>query len=79
MKSLKKITIIALFLILSFSLFAEDYTVQKGDTYYSISKKYNITLQELYDANGIEAGAVLKIGQVLKIPKKEVYASNCMK
>lgn len=70
MKSLKKITIIALFLILSFSLFAEDYTVQKGDTYYSISKKYNITLQELYDANGIEAGAVLKIGQVLKIPGK---------
>ena len=70
MKSLKKISIIALFLILSFSLFAEDYTVQKGDTYYSISKKYNITLQELYDANGIEAGAVLKIGQVLKIPGK---------
>ena len=70
MKSLKKITIIALFLILSFSLFAEDYTVQKGDTYYSISKKYNISLQELYDANGIEAGAVLKIGQVLKIPGK---------
>ena len=70
MKSLKKISIIALFLILSFSLFAEDYTVQKGDTYYSISKKYNITLQELYDANGIEAGAVLKVGQVLKIPGK---------
>ena len=70
MNSAKKIILVLILSIISFSLFAEDYTVQKGDTYYSISKKYNITLQELYDANGIEAGAVLKIGQVLKIPGK---------
>ena len=70
MNSAKKIILVLILSIISFSLFAEDYTVQKGDTYYSISKKYNITLQELYDANGIEAGAVLKVGQVLKIPGK---------
>ena len=70
MKAFKKICVLSIFLTLTLSIFAENYTVQKGDTYYSISKKYNITLQELYSANGIDENDVLKVGQVLKIPGK---------
>lgn len=70
MKAFKKICVLSIFLTLTLSIFAEVYTVQKGDTYYSISKKYNITLQELYSANGIDETDVLKVGQVLKIPGK---------
>ena len=70
MKAFKKICVLLIFLTLSLSIFAQDYTVQKGDTYYSISKKYNISLQELYSANGINENDVLKVGQVLKIPVK---------
>lgn len=70
MKAFKKICVLSIFLTLSLSIFAQDYTVQKGDTYYSISKKYNISLQELYSANGINENDVLKVGQVLKIPVK---------
>ena len=70
MKAFKKICVLFIFLTLSLSIFAQDYTVQKGDTYYSISKKYNISLQELYSANGINENDVLKVGQVLKIPVK---------
>ena len=76
MSKFRKNVAVLIFCVLAFSLFAENYTVQKGDTYYSISKKYNITLQELYSANGIESTDVLKVGQVLKIPGKSSDQTN---
>ena len=45
MSKFRKNVAVLIFCLLAFSLFAENYTVQKGDTYYSISKKYNISLQ----------------------------------
>jgi len=42
------------------------YTVVKGDTLYSISKKYNITVKELQDMNGLRDNA-LSIGQELLV------------
>lgn len=42
------------------------YTVVKGDTLYSISRKYNITVKELQDMNGLRDNA-LSIGQELMI------------
>lgn len=42
------------------------YTVAKGDTLYSISKKYNITVKELQNINGLNNTA-LDIGQVLVV------------
>ncbi|WP_111309031.1 glucosaminidase domain-containing protein [Confluentibacter sediminis] len=42
------------------------YTVIKGDTLYSISKKYNMTVKELQDINGLKDNA-LSIGQELLI------------
>ncbi|RLD29629.1 MAG: N-acetylmuramidase [Bacteroidetes bacterium] len=42
--------------------------VIKGDTLYSISKKYNITVKRLQHINGLK-GTTLQIGQVLQLPK----------
>ena len=51
-------------------LFAElAHTVQKGETLYSISKKYSTTVQSIADANKID-GTDIKIGQKLVIPEK---------
>ena len=79
MSKFRKNVAVLIFCLLAFSLFAENYTVQKGDTYYSISKKYNISLQELYSANGIDENDVLKVGQVLKIPGKSTAENTSEK
>jgi membrane-bound lytic murein transglycosylase D len=47
----------------------EYYTVEKGDTFYSIAKKLNVNPQKLADYNNIQNMNRLSIGQKLKIPK----------
>ncbi|MCB0427590.1 MAG: glucosaminidase domain-containing protein [Mangrovimonas sp.] len=44
----------------------ETYTVVKGDTLYSISRRYNLTVKELQELNSLSDTAI-SIGQVLKI------------
>lgn len=43
------------------------YIVVKGDNLYSIAKRYNITQNELMEANNLSSN-LLSIGQILKIP-----------
>ena len=43
------------------------YTVQKGDSLYSIAKKFNTTVSALQDTNNLST-SVLSIGQKLIIP-----------
>jgi flagellum-specific peptidoglycan hydrolase FlgJ len=45
---------------------ANEYRVVQGDTMYSISKKHNITVDQLMQLNGLTSNA-LSIGQVLKV------------
>lgn len=45
----------------------EAYTVQRGDTLYSISRKYGITIDQLCNLNGISREGVLSVGQKLKL------------
>lgn len=47
------------------------YTVKKGDSLWSIAKKYNTTVEQLKAANNLTSN-LLNIGQVLKIPQTEV-------
>lgn len=46
----------------------ESYTVKAGDTLYSIAKRSGITVDKLRFLNDLDASAVLKTGQRLKIP-----------
>lgn len=51
----------------------EEYIVKKGDTLYSISKKYNISIDELKRINNLISNT-LSIGQILKL--KETNNDN---
>lgn len=65
----KHITVcFALFLLASFCFAETKYVVKKGDTLYSISKQYKITLNQLRDANKLKESDVIKVGQTLIIP-----------
>ena len=46
------------------------YKVQKSEGYYAISKKFDVTIKEIVDANPMQGG--LKLGQELKIPTGNV-------
>lgn len=46
------------------------YTVKSGDSLYSISKKYGLTINELMEYNNLGT-TILRIGQTLKIPVKQ--------
>lgn len=66
----------AFLLLIFFPLFSEQqiHTVQKGETLYSISRQYGLTVAELRTLNGLSDDSVLKAGQQLKVsqPEKEV-------
>ncbi len=47
----------------------ETYTVQAGDTLAEIAVRYNVTLEALATANGIEDYDHIEVGQVLVIPR----------
>lgn len=43
------------------------YTVKRGDTLYSIARKYNTTVTKIAQTNNIKNVNVIRVGQVLKI------------
>lgn len=66
---------IVLFVLLNSAvfLFADStYVVKKGDTLYSISRKYEITVAELRTANNLSENDVLKEGAKLVIPSADI-------
>ena len=65
--------IISIFLFFTTSIFADiTYEVEKGDTLYSISRKYQITVAELRTANNLSENDVIKVGQKLIIPDADI-------
>jgi LysM repeat protein len=54
------------------------YTVQKGDTFYSIARINGITVSELLKLNDLSENAALKAGQTLKIPQSAAVTSSAL-
>lgn len=76
-----KKNILSIIFVFSFVLFVfadSSYKVEKGDTLYSISKKYQITVAELRAANNLSENDVIKIGQKLKIPTADISAAAAL-
>lgn len=48
------------------------YRVCKGDSYWSIARRFDIPLKDLLDANGATKDTVLRIGQELQVPERKV-------
>ena len=73
-KVLKSVNIaLVLFSLCCLSLSADSsYIVKKGDTLYSISRKYQITVPELRAANNLSESDVLKVGVKLVIPSADI-------
>lgn len=51
------------------------YVVQKGETWFGISKKYGISVADLQKLNGVGSEASLQVGQKLKVPSSSASAS----
>lgn len=45
------------------------YTVQRGDTLSSIARQYNTSVQTLVQINGIANANLIRVGQVLRVPR----------
>lgn len=54
---------------------SDEYVVQKGDTLYSIARKFNTTVDNLKSLNNITTDS-LAIGQILKIPGEVSIKEN---
>jgi hypothetical protein len=46
-----------------------EYKIQKGDTLFNVSQKFNISWTTLATLNNLKSPFTLKTGQVIKIPK----------
>lgn len=71
---MKKLCLFILLAAISFSYsFADtNYVVQKGDTLYSLSKKFQLTVGELRAANNLSESDVIKVGQKITIPEADI-------
>jgi len=47
----------------------QEYSIKKGDTFFSISNKFNMKISLLLDINNLEIRDTLSIGQVIKVNK----------
>lgn len=78
--STKKLFIVsAIMAIFAVNLYADTtYKVEKGDTLYSISRKYQLTVAELRTANNLSEKDVLKAGQKLIIPEADISTAAAL-
>ncbi len=66
----KTVRILFLAIILTLPLSAEPlrHTMQRGETLYSIARRYNVAVDTLVDINGIDDPTGLSVGTILLVP-----------
>lgn len=52
------------------------HVIEKGDTLYSLSKKYGVSVGELCTYNNLADASKIKLGQSIKIPSADTGSSN---
>jgi murein DD-endopeptidase MepM/ murein hydrolase activator NlpD len=67
----KKPWLIVLLLVSSFIAMAGSYTVQTGDTLFSIARQYGMSVDELKGLNNLSTNDI-RLGQVLNVPSRAV-------
>lgn len=74
----KNILRLLFFIFLSLAAFAEDvvHIIEKGDTLYAISKKYNTPIDIILKRNNLSDPSKIKIGQKLIIPVENSSKAN---
>ena len=60
--------LVALSIIPQVAMARVNYTVQKGDSYWLISQKFNTTLTKVLEENNASQSSVLNVGDVVKVP-----------
>lgn len=74
-KAIVAVTMVAAMLASTCS--AATYTVKKGDTLWALSRKYDVTIQEIVDANpAIKDPNLIYVDQKLEIPEKEAETTE---
>jgi len=48
----------------------QSYTIKRGDNLWSLSKRFGVSLNELYAANGLNKNSVIRVGQQIQIPSE---------
>jgi LysM repeat protein len=56
-----------------------EYTIEKGDTLFIVARKHHTTINEVLEANGMERNAMIRIGQVLKVPTNTYFPEDATK
>ena len=66
----KKTAAFFIFFIIFALTFADDivHVIEKGDTLYSLGRKYGVSVEEICAYNGITDSSKIKLGQKIKIP-----------
>jgi LysM repeat protein len=49
------------------------YTIQAGDTFYCLARRYNLNVGDLLNLNGLNNNSLAVIGQVVKIPSSGTW------
>jgi len=57
----------------------ERYVVKEGQTLFSIAKENNIKVEDLLSANHFDKSTEIKVGQVIRIPQKEIQEESVSK
>jgi LysM repeat protein len=52
-------------------VWADTYTVQPGDTFWLLSRRYGVPVENIIRANNASPSTVLYVGQVIKLPRKD--------
>lgn len=77
MKRLFFLAVFAACTLVTSLLFAEEivHVIQKGDTLYSLGKKYGLSVDEICSYNNMSDSSKIKLGQRIKIPQDESASS----